>query len=117
MLTSPEQPANPKPPTDSEPNVIVRSTGVESELSVERSPKLATETTANNSFACVPLIVEQRVVGGLTYSFGDQRPFTDDERSFLLALGQLTAQALERARLYEAEHNALARAEVGAASL
>src|SRR5205085_470927 len=83
----------------------------------ERYPKLATETTANNSFACVPLIVEQRVVGGLTYSFGDQRPFTDDERSFLLALGQLTAQALERARLYEAEHNALARAEVGAASL
>ena len=83
----------------------------------ERYPKLATERTGNQSFACVPLIVEQRVVGGLTYSFGDRRAFTDDERSFLLALGQLTAQALERARLYEAEHGARAHAETSASRL
>jgi GAF domain-containing protein len=83
----------------------------------DRYPMLAAEETANNSFACVPLIVEQRVVGGLTYSFRDRRAFTDDERSFLLALGQLTAQALERARLYEAEHGARERAEVGAERL
>src|SRR5207302_561209 len=82
-----------------------------------RYPKLAVQQTPNQSFACVPLVVEQRAVGGLTYSFGDPRLFTDDERSFLLALGQLTAQALERARLYEAEHVALGRAEDGAARL
>jgi len=53
----------------------------------------------------------------LTYGFSYARTFTDDERSFLLALGQLTAQALERARLYEAEHEALARAEAAAERL
>ena len=82
-----------------------------------RYPKLAAQQTPNQSFACVPLVVELRAVGGLTYSFGDQRLFTDDERSFLLALGQLTAQALERARLYEAEHDAFERAEDGAGRL
>ena len=82
-----------------------------------RYPALADSATANRSFACVPLIVEDRVLGGLTYSFADWRSFTDDTRSFLLALGQLTAQALERARLYEAEHEALARAKAGAERL
>src|SRR5438132_1447376 len=76
-----------------------------------RYPALAGTPTASHAFACVPLIVEDRVLGGLTYSFADARWFTEDDRSFLLALGQLTAQALERARLYEAEHEALAHAE------
>jgi serine phosphatase RsbU (regulator of sigma subunit) len=82
-----------------------------------RYPLLAKQPTPNRSFACVPLIVENHALGGLTYSFADARSFTDDERSFLLALGQLTAQALERARLYEAEHEALARAEAAAERL
>jgi len=82
-----------------------------------RYPALAGAPTGNIAFACVPLVVKDRVLGGLTYSFAEPRLFTDDERSFLLALGQLTAQALERARLYEAEHEALARAEAGAERL
>jgi signal transduction histidine kinase len=42
-------------------------------------------------------------------SFNDPQPFTPDDRNFMLALGRQCAQALERARLYEAER--LARAE------
>jgi serine phosphatase RsbU (regulator of sigma subunit) len=82
-----------------------------------RYPLLAKSPTPNQSFACVPLIVKGRALGGLTYSFEEARLFGDDDRSFLLALGQLTAQALERARLYEAEHEALARAEAAAERL
>ena len=83
----------------------------------KRYPALARTPTPNNSFACVPLLMEARVLGGLTYSFEGPRNFSDDERSFLLALGQLTAQALERTRLFEAEHEARDYAEASAAKL
>jgi signal transduction histidine kinase/PAS domain-containing protein len=59
----------------------------------------------------VPLTVGEEAVGGIAFSFNSARDFSDEERSDFLALGRLVAQALERARLAEAERTARDRAE------
>jgi PAS domain S-box-containing protein len=64
----------------------------------------------DRSFACVPLTIEGRVTGGLVLRFAN-RTFSAEEREFILALAGQCAQALERARLYEAEVKARAVAE------
>ena len=56
--------------------------------------------------AAVPLLVGQRAIGSLSLSFGRDRVFGPDERSFLITLARQCAQALDRARLYEAERRA-----------
>jgi PAS domain S-box-containing protein len=60
----------------------------------------------DHAVACVPMIVDGRPVGGLTFSFGRPRSFDADDRVFLSALARQGAQALERARLYGAERTA-----------
>ena len=60
----------------------------------------------------VPLVAQGRAVGGLGLTFAGDKRFDAAERAFLLALAGQCAQALERARLYEAERNARAQAEV-----
>ncbi len=47
----------------------------------------------------LPLQVEGRTLGCLWLSFQDQRHFSPAQRDFLIALAQLCAQAIERARL------------------
>ncbi|MDT7744259.1 MAG: hypothetical protein QOE59_3337, partial [Actinomycetota bacterium] len=61
--------------------------------------------------ACLPLRVEDRDLGAAVFSFFDPRAFNLAEREFLLAVAALCAQALDRARLYTAEHEARAAAE------
>jgi signal transduction histidine kinase len=65
----------------------------------------------SESIAALPLIVEGRTAGVLALGFARPRTFTDEEQTFLLTLAQQCAQALERARLYEAEQRARAEAE------
>lgn len=77
----------------------------------ERYPLLAGAPADNNSFAAVPMIVEGRGVGCIAFGWPEERTFTDGESHFLMALGRQAAQALERARLYEAERRARADAE------
>ncbi|MFF4649965.1 SpoIIE family protein phosphatase [Streptomyces sp. NPDC001380] len=60
------------------------------------------------SWAFLPLIASGRPVGSCILGFDRPRTFTAEERSVLTALGGLIAQALERARLYDAE-SAVAR--------
>ncbi len=60
------------------------------------------------AWAFLPLIASGHPVGSCIIGFDHQRVFTAEERSVLTALGGLIAQALERARLYDAEF-ALAR--------
>lgn len=67
--------------------------------------------TQTQALACVPLRVHDRVIGGIGVSFLQPRRFADDDRTFLLALADQCAQALERARLYEAEAEARRNAE------
>jgi PAS domain S-box-containing protein len=65
----------------------------------------------DHAVACVPMIVDGRAVGGLTFSFGQPRAFDPEDRVFLSALARQSALALERARLYQAERTARAEAE------
>ncbi|MBF9066926.1 SpoIIE family protein phosphatase [Streptacidiphilus fuscans] len=60
------------------------------------------------AWAFLPLIASGRPVGSCILGFDEPHPFTSEERGVLTALGGLIAQALERARLYDAEY-ALAR--------
>lgn len=67
-------------------------------------PALAEMRRAFGSEAIValPLIVDDRAVGGLAFSFVEKREFLLEERGFLLALAQQSAQGLERVRAAEA---------------
>ncbi|MDZ7962216.1 MAG: PAS domain S-box protein [Aulosira sp. DedQUE10] len=59
----------------------------------------------------IPLMIEARAVGGMSLAFADHQEFSQDDRTFVLALAQQCAQAMERARLYEAEQTAREAAE------
>jgi PAS domain S-box-containing protein len=54
------------------------------------------------AWGAAPFTFEGRTVGGIAVSFTEDHPLQDDERELLHGAGQLAAQALERARLYEA---------------
>lgn len=67
--------------------------------------------TSGQAWAAIPLIVEGRVIGALGLSFAERRSFNTDEQAMMRALAHHCAQALERARLYDAERQARAAAE------
>ena len=77
------------------------------------SPEFAREheATGHEAIAFVPLRLQDRSVGVMALSFANPRTFDDDDRQLLSALADQCAQALERARLYEAEREARAAAE------
>ena len=56
------------------------------------------------SWAFLPLIAADHPIGVCVISFEQRRRLTREERTLLTALSGLVAQALERARLYDAEH-------------
>jgi serine phosphatase RsbU (regulator of sigma subunit) len=58
------------------------------------------------SMCAVPLVIGDRSLGALRFSFDARKLFDDDERTFVLALAALTAQTLQRTELYEAERKA-----------
>ncbi len=70
-----------------------------------------------SAWAVVPLVVRERPVGALQFCFDAPRRFREAERQFALALAAECAQALERARLHEAEISARRAAESAAARL
>ncbi|MFC9432001.1 SpoIIE family protein phosphatase [Streptomyces sp. NPDC056987] len=55
------------------------------------------------AWAFLPLTASGRTFGVCVVSFDRPRRLTDDERSLLTTISALVAQALERARLYDAE--------------
>ncbi len=63
------------------------------------------------ALTAIPLMLEDRVLGGMGLSFDEPQPFTPEDRAFMWAIGQQCAQALERARLYEVEQQARLEAE------
>jgi PAS domain S-box-containing protein len=71
--------------------------------------------TGNQTFACIPLTVEGRTLGGLSFSFPEAIPFSEEDRAFMITLGHLCGQAITRARLYEAEQQARAVSEAARA--
>src|SRR5262249_10240211 len=57
---------------------------------------------SGGAWVALPLF-HGRTVGGLEFGFSTPRTFGEEERAFLLTLAGVFAQALERARLYDAE--------------
>ncbi|MFF7738402.1 SpoIIE family protein phosphatase [Streptomyces sp. NPDC007984] len=57
------------------------------------------------AWAFLPLIVTGRPVGTLVLAYDHVRPFPPAERSLLSSLSGLIAQALDRARLYDAKND------------
>lgn len=80
---------------------------------IARYPNLADIVTlaGNNAWASIPLIAEGKVIGALGLSFTTEQIFNEEDRGFMLTLGQQCAQAIARAQLYEAEKTARAQAE------
>ncbi|MGW1864887.1 SpoIIE family protein phosphatase [Streptomyces mauvecolor] len=57
------------------------------------------------SAAYLPLIAQARPIGAIGLLYSDKWGFTSDERNLLVALGSSIAQSLQRAMLYEQEHD------------
>ncbi|GAA2446971.1 SpoIIE family protein phosphatase [Streptomyces pulveraceus] len=57
------------------------------------------------SAAYLPLIAQARPIGALGLLYSDKDGFSGDERNLLVALGSSIAQSLQRAMLYEQEHD------------
>ncbi|MGW6418482.1 SpoIIE family protein phosphatase [Streptomyces sp. NPDC055055] len=55
--------------------------------------------------AYLPLIAQARPIGALGLLYSDRTGFSEDERTLLVALGSSIAQSLQRAVLYEQEHD------------
>jgi PAS domain S-box-containing protein len=90
---------------------------------VAHDPRLEAVAKASNieAEATLPLVVGERVLGVLSFIFPTPRAFEPADDAYLRAVAEQCAQALERTRLFEAEHEAreaLARAhtEVQAAA-
>jgi PAS domain S-box-containing protein len=76
-------------------------------------PRLAPLATHSQyeAWAAVPLSIERRLIGVMTMSYDEPRPFDDDERGFILAMAEVAAQAVDRAQLFETERRTRAEAE------
>ncbi|MEH2329745.1 hybrid sensor histidine kinase/response regulator [Nostoc sp.] len=83
------------------------------ETRVARYSNLTQEYAQYNygAWISIPLIIEGRAIGGMSLAFTEIQKFNQDDRAFMLALAQQCAQAMERARLYEAEQTARKAAE------
>ncbi|WP_079102529.1 SpoIIE family protein phosphatase [Streptomyces sp. TP-A0356] len=57
------------------------------------------------AWAFLPLVISGRPVGCCIVSYHQPHAFTADERAVLTSLAGLIAQALDRARLYDTQHN------------
>ena len=75
-------------------------------------PGLKAVQIDHRSLAAIPLYVEGRPIGAIGVSFDESKDFADEDKIFMEALALQCAQALERARLFEAEREARARSEI-----
>ncbi len=85
---------------------------------LERYPTMGPllEATGHHANAVLPLIVEGKVLGSFGAAFSSPREFGEEERLLALAVAQQCAQALERARLFDAERRAREEAEAARAA-
>jgi GAF domain-containing protein/anti-sigma regulatory factor (Ser/Thr protein kinase) len=82
------------------------------EEALERYPLLASfgEGYPMGGQAAAPLLAGDELLGVLGVNFRAPRRFSLEDESLLLAIGRQCGQAIERARLFEAEQRALRRA-------
>jgi len=55
------------------------------------------------SLGVIPFVVQDRVIGGISFSYFEPKKFTPALRNFILTVSHQCAQAFERARLYDVE--------------
>ncbi|HEU4996387.1 MAG TPA: GAF domain-containing protein [Gemmatimonadaceae bacterium] len=77
-----------------------------------RPPRVLGKDAINGSWAALPMLVEDRLLGAITVSLQGPRDFTPDERRFMRAFADLAAQGFDRARLHETEKTAREEAEI-----
>lgn len=77
-----------------------------------RYPALVDTPMEHEAHAIVPLVFGNDVLGAMSFAFAQARAFDDDDRRFMLALASQASQALERARLHDAEREAARRQEL-----
>lgn len=77
-----------------------------------RHAAAAGEGTGSRAIVAIPLTDAGAVIGALAFSFREERRFSGEDRAFMLVLARQCSQALNRARLYEAERAARAEAEL-----
>lgn len=63
------------------------------------------------SWISIPLMVEGRAVGGISFGFSEIQLLESEDQGFILSLAQQCAQAIARTHLYEAEQIARSQAE------
>jgi PAS domain S-box-containing protein len=79
---------------------------------IERYPALGAEQLkSSGAWAALPLVAQETMLGAIGLSFPERIDFSNAERNFMRALARQCAQALERARLFEAERSARSAAE------
>jgi GAF domain-containing protein/anti-sigma regulatory factor (Ser/Thr protein kinase) len=83
------------------------------ELALEIVPRVVDELGESVTLVTEPLIGSVGSLGVLTLAFASRAEPEDPELRFLSTLAGLTAQALERAQLFEQERQALRDAEAG----
>jgi putative nucleotidyltransferase with HDIG domain len=76
-----------------------------------RYPIISFPGSTCRSLIAIPLIVDHRCLGAIAFRYEEEHKFTAEDRSFLRNLGEQTAQALDRARLYDAEQRQREKAE------
>ncbi len=63
------------------------------------------------AWAALPLIVKDRMIGAIGFSFAADTSFATNDQGFMITLAAQAAQALDRALLYEAQQQARQDAE------
>ncbi|HEY9738106.1 MAG TPA: GAF domain-containing protein, partial [Trichocoleus sp.] len=64
-----------------------------------------------NVWIALPLITDGRSIGGFSFNFREHKQISQGDRDFILAVSRQCAQAISRARAFEAERKARADAE------
>jgi signal transduction histidine kinase len=70
---------------------------------VERFPALAGIPGPSHGLAILPLVVEDRAIGAIAFTFRTEVHFDAERRALKTTLAQQAAQTLEHVRLYQAE--------------
>lgn len=71
----------------------------------------ATHLSLAQSWFAVPILSGETALGSFVFGFPDSHRITDDDEALATALSQQCAVAIERARLFEVERHARARAD------
>jgi hypothetical protein len=92
------------------PQVAISGEPLWPESDADEDVDAALRSTSKNKLACIPVRMDSHLICALGVKLG-KRGERQSVRMFLTTLASLCGQAIERARLYETEREARARAE------